>query len=153
MNQKEEVARLFFGVDKKLKHSLRKSFESMGITMPQGIVMGELSKRGEMKISDLSNTVGLSNSTISGILDRLERQAMVVRTRSQLDKRIVYVKLSAEYENLDQSFHATATRIIGEILEKISEEEMEQVVKGLNVMKKALEGMECECIEEDDIHA
>ena len=35
-----------------------------------------------MKITELSNKLCLSNSTVSGIIDRLEKQEMVVRERS-----------------------------------------------------------------------
>ena len=47
-----------------------------------------------MKITEFSNQLCLSNSTVSGIIDRLEKQEMVVRERSEEDKRVVYVSIS-----------------------------------------------------------
>ena len=65
-----------------LKHSMGQHFNPMNLTGPQGMMMGILSHDGEMKISDLSEKIGLSNSTVSGIIDRLEKQGLVERTRS-----------------------------------------------------------------------
>jgi DNA-binding MarR family transcriptional regulator len=100
IDKKTEVPRLFFEVGKILKQYMRKNFEDLGITAPQGIVIGTLFKFGEMKITELSKKVNLSNSTISGIIDRLEKQGLVTRVRSQEDRRAVYVKITPKVEEI-----------------------------------------------------
>ncbi len=137
-NQKAEVAKLFHDVGKKLKHGMRKSFENMGITMPQGMVIGTLFKHGEMKISELSNHLGLSNSTVSGVVDRLEKQEIVERVRSEVDKRIVYVKLTAQFAKVHKNFHTIAEENIEKILDKATDDEVEKIIEGLKVLKKIL---------------
>ncbi len=137
-SRKAEVAKLFLEVGKELKHNMRKCFEDIGITMPQGMVIGILFKDGEMKISELSNKLGLSNSTTSGIIDRLEKQGIVERIRSQEDKRIVYVRLSQKSEEMHHSFHKTAEENFEKLLEKGTPEDVEKIIEGLSVLKKVM---------------
>jgi MarR family transcriptional regulator, organic hydroperoxide resistance regulator len=138
VNKKAEVARLFSEVSKTLKHCMRKTFEDIGITMPQGILIGTLIKCGEMKITELSNKINLSNSTISGIVDRLEKQQLVERTRSEEDKRIVYVKVTPKLEKLFKGVHKKADESFEDLLSAGTPEEIEKIIEGLDALKRIL---------------
>lgn len=139
-NKSAEVGKLFHDVNKKMKHGMRKSFEDIGITMPQGMVICVLFKLGEIKISEISKHVGLSNSTVSGVVDRLEKQQYVERTRSRIDKRIVYVKLTERFMEMHKNFHTIADENIKKMLDKASEDEIEKIIGGLEVLYRILGG-------------
>ena len=62
-----------------------------GFTVPQRIVMGHLFRYGDLSVKELSQKVGLSHSTISGIVDRLERKGLVMRSQNPQDRRITQV--------------------------------------------------------------
>jgi len=136
--KKVEAARLFFEVNKILKRSMSKSVEDIGITLPQSLVIGTLTKFGEMKITELSKKINLSNSTISGIIDRLEKQQLVVRTRSEKDRRIVYVKVTPKFGEMHQGFHQKIEESLGELLSTGTPDEIEKIIVGLNTLKKIL---------------
>lgn len=91
-----------------------------------------------MKISELSSKLGLSNSTVSGIIDRLEKQEMVERARSKEDKRVVYVSLSPKSEEMRQDFHKRAEENIENILNKGTPEDLDKIIDGLNTLKTLL---------------
>ena len=97
LSESTKIAKLFREVMLLFKHSMGKVFEDIGITAPQGMVMGILSKEKSLKITELSSKLGLSNSTVSGIVDRLEKQGMVERKRSEQDKRVVYVSVASNF--------------------------------------------------------
>lgn len=137
-DKKIEVVRLFYELNKILKHNMHKDMECIGITVPQSFVIGTLVKSGEMKISELSNKVNLSNSTISGIIDRLENQQLVTRTRSQEDRRIVYVKATPKVHELYQGIYQKAEKSFGDLLSSGTPEELEKIIVGLNTLKKVL---------------
>jgi DNA-binding MarR family transcriptional regulator len=65
-----------------------------GLTGPQLLVLKELSKDSAGTISQVSKNISLSQATVTSILDRLEKQDLVQRIRSQEDKRKVSIKLS-----------------------------------------------------------
>ena len=137
-NKKIKIARLFFEMDKTLKRSMRKCFEDIGMTMPQSFVMGILVKSGEMKLTELSREMKLSNSTVSGIIDRLEKQQLVERTRSEKDKRIVHVKATHKFHELHDEFVDRAEKSFESLLDTATSEDMDIIINGLNVLGKIL---------------
>lgn len=133
-----EVARLVKELVHLLKAKLSKVFEGTGLTPTQGMVVGHLHRLGKLKVSELGALLGLSNSTISGILDRLEKMNVVVRTRSEEDKRVVFVSLSKDYNCNHSDFHMKAGKMIVEFMEKGTEEEIKKVLEGLTIFKELL---------------
>ncbi|UWG97082.1 MarR family transcriptional regulator [Dehalobacter sp. DCM] len=133
-----DLVKLFFEIFKSFKRNMSKCFVDNGVTMPQGMVLTVLTHHGEMKISELSNAVNLSNSTISGIVDRLEKQELVIRTRSEDDRRIVYVKASPKAESFHKQHHDMIRQNMEKMLSKATPEEIEKIYDGLTVLKKVL---------------
>lgn len=66
------------------------------LTGPQLATLREAHKIGEPSIGALARAVHLSQPTVSGILNRLERQGLVVRKRSEGDRRSVDIEVTAE---------------------------------------------------------
>lgn len=137
-NESIEVARLFQEVMHLFKHNMSKLLEDTGMSAPQGMVLGLLSKNKKMKITDLSNELCLSNSTVSGIIDRLEKQDMVVRERSEKDKRVVNVSISQDHEGMHKEFHKQLEKNIENIMGQGNAEELHKIFEGLNTLKKLL---------------
>ena len=138
INESIEVARLFQEVMHLFKHNMKKLVGDAGMSAPQGMVIGLLSKNKKMKITELSNHLALSNSTVSGIVDRLEAQEMVVRERSKEDKRVVYVSISPNFEDMHKAFHKQIEKNIQNIMSQGSPEELNKIFEGLDVLKKLL---------------
>ncbi len=55
LNESIEVARLFQEVMQLFKHNMNKVLSDTGMSAPQGMVIGLLSKKKKMKITELSN--------------------------------------------------------------------------------------------------
>lgn len=133
-----EAARLFSEIGKTLNRSMRKSFEEIGVTMPQGMVLKALMKSREIKLTDLSRELNMSNSTISGIIDRLEKQNMVVRVRSEEDRRIIFVKATPKVEELHVKIHNKAEESFKNLLGAGSPEEIDKIYDGLKTLRKII---------------
>lgn len=133
-----EVAKLFKEVFCLTRNSMGKIFEGTGLTGTQAMVVRILGWRGKMKISELSEKMGLSNSTVSGLIDRMERQGVVERIRSEEDKRVVYVTVSPRFEEMHRDFHQKADEYMESLLRQADPEDMEKVISGLNALKKIL---------------
>lgn len=114
-------------------------FNAMNLTGPQGMMMGILSHDGEMKISDLSEKLGLSNSTVSGIIDRLEKQGLVERTRSLEDRRVVYVNVSTEFRKNSKENFCKIEKTFEDIMTKATTEEIEIILKGLDALEQIMD--------------
>ena len=60
------------------------------------------------------------------IIDRLERQGMVERNRSEEDRRVVHVSLSPDFKGF-QNFHKRLEENIGNVLNKGTHEELDKI--------------------------
>jgi len=138
INESIQVARLFQDVMHLFKHNMKKFLGDAGISAPQGMVIGLLSKNKKMKITELSSKLCLSNSTVSGIIDRLEAQEMVVRERSKEDKRVVYVSISPNFEYMHKVFHKQMEKNVQNIISQGNPEELQKISEGLIALKKLL---------------
>jgi DNA-binding MarR family transcriptional regulator len=72
----------------------RKLVQRYGLTGPQLVVLKELVARSPCTVGELARAVNLSQATVTGILDRLEKKSMVTRVRSTHDRRKVLVSHS-----------------------------------------------------------
>lgn len=71
-----------------------------GLTAPQLLIMQAIRRLGEVAIGTLAKEVSLSQATVTTILDRLEKRALIYRQRSEVDKRRVYAQLTPAGEEL-----------------------------------------------------
>lgn len=69
---------------------------SHGLTAPQALVLREIAAAGELPVGGVAQRVNLSHATITDIVNRLERRGLVVRTRSETDRRRVLVRATPE---------------------------------------------------------
>lgn len=81
----------------------RQLVRSHGLTGPQALLLSELSQTGGATVGRLADSVSLSQATVTDILKRLEQRGLVVRTRSDTDKRCVQVRLTPVAEQLLQA--------------------------------------------------
>lgn len=67
-----------------------------GITGPQLWTLKTIYQNGSLSLGDLSQRMYLHPSTISGVIDRLEKKGYVLRDRYQKDRRVVKVDLTSQ---------------------------------------------------------
>lgn len=78
----------------------RKLASQHGLTGPQLVCLREVRGQGPMNPGQLANSVSLTPSTVSGILDRLEARGLVIRQRRHRDRRQVLVHLTEAGERV-----------------------------------------------------
>lgn len=76
-------------------HSKKLSKHS-GLTAPQLLILMAIEKLGDVTIGTVAKDVNLSQATVTTILDRLEKRNLVMRVRSEVDRRRVHAQLTEE---------------------------------------------------------
>lgn len=64
------------------------------LTGPQLVCLRQLQSHERMTPKALAASVSLSQATVTGILDRLERRNLITRVRSTVDKRVVHLEVT-----------------------------------------------------------
>jgi MarR family transcriptional regulator, organic hydroperoxide resistance regulator len=75
------------------KHS-KMILENYKISTPQLICLHEVFQHGPISIGALTKIVFLNNSTVTGVIDRLEKRELVRRVRISKDRRQVHVEVT-----------------------------------------------------------
>jgi DNA-binding MarR family transcriptional regulator len=78
----------------------RRLAEEHGLTGPQLATLQAVANLGESSTGTLARAVHLSGPTVTGILDRLSKRALVDRTRNGQDRRSVTVRLTSDGEDV-----------------------------------------------------
>lgn len=69
----------------------RRLLDECGLTGPQLTTLGETARMGTTTVSALARAIHLSQPTVTGILDRLEKRGLIERVRDAGDRRAVNV--------------------------------------------------------------
>lgn len=85
---------LSLGRRRSLRDPIAAVFEELQLTPPQIHTILWIGHDGPMTMGELSRRVGITEKTITGVVDRLEREEQVTRQRDPEDRRLVRVVLT-----------------------------------------------------------
>lgn len=86
------------GIRRALRKPLEAEVSKGELTVPQKAAMAVIVRHQGISLKDLSREVSLAHSTVSGIVDRLEKRGMLVKRKDPLDGRITRIHPSPEVE-------------------------------------------------------
>jgi DNA-binding MarR family transcriptional regulator len=90
-----------------------------GLTGPQLAVVKMLEPVGKLSLSELSERIRARNSTVTGIIDRMEREALVLRKRSKEDRRVVNIELTDKGRELAAGIPVEPVQIFRRVLAEL----------------------------------
>jgi DNA-binding MarR family transcriptional regulator len=126
-----------------IRQIIRKPLETQyargHMTGPQMLVMEVVCRHDGISLKDLSKSVSLAHSTVSGIVDRLEKRGFVVRKSLKTDRRVTQIYPShAVREFLQKHAPALTLHPLASALKKASPGEQKTVLKGISLLEKLL---------------
>lgn len=136
-NSYERVLFLFKSIHKIYKDHLYVKSRQHGFTGPQiELIMG-LYKHPFLTLNEMSECLGLSKGTVSGIVDRLVGKGVVIREIPKNNRRIVQLSLSPEFlkNNILKELN---DKFMTDTFKDASEEDIEKMISGLEILHKLL---------------
>lgn len=109
------------------------------LTGPQLTVVKLLEQIGDLSLSELSERIRAQNSTVTGIIDRMEREGLVTRERSKEDRRVVYIRLTTKGRKLAEEIPVEPMEIFRGALESLSGSEVRDLVKILGKVARRVQ--------------
>lgn len=104
-------------------------FKPFGITYAQYLVLMLLWEKDNRIVSDITECLHLETNTITPLLQRMERQKLIVRQRSQADSRQRIISLTGEGKKLEELIKEVPNCMAREIVNRgMTEEELRQLV-------------------------
>jgi DNA-binding MarR family transcriptional regulator len=112
-----------------LRDPIFSTCQEAGLTPPQFHTLMWLGHDGPLSMSELAGRVRISEKTMTGLVDRLERAELVQRIRDQADRRVVRSRLTrkgaATYRRLD----AALDQRLGEVMAVLDPEDREVLLR------------------------
>jgi MarR family transcriptional regulator, organic hydroperoxide resistance regulator len=111
------------------------------LTGPQLTVLKVLEGLGDLSLSELSERIRAQNSTVTGIIDRMEREDLVVRARSTEDRRVVHIQLTEKGARIAREIAVEPMEVFRSALESLSVSEMRDLLKILTKIAQRVQGI------------
>jgi len=77
-------------------------FSTMGITYPQYLVLMVLWENDSQPVNDIARRLLLETNTVTPLLQRMEKQGLVIRQRGKEDKRQQIVSLTEKGRDMEE---------------------------------------------------
>lgn len=138
MSISNDILHEYLQVSRQISEKFRVFYGKLNLTYPQSVVLAILLCDGPMPISALAEAAGSANSTISGVVDRLEKMGLVQRIRSDSDRRVIYVATTDQFRANFDTLKGISTNQFSEILKRMSEEDAQTVLRGLQLLNQAM---------------
>ena len=87
-------------VSRQMTRVYRERLAKYGLSQPQFFLLIALYEEDDILITRLAEKVALDKSTLTGILDRLERDGLITRQATPNDRRALYIRLTERSRSL-----------------------------------------------------
>jgi DNA-binding MarR family transcriptional regulator len=123
-----------------IKQKGRELLSNYTITPPQFVALQWLFEDGDMTIGELSNKMFLACSTTTDLVDRMEKNQLVVRVKDPNDRRVVRIHLLEEGERIIDEVIKKRQVYLQEVLKDFSGEEIISLKNGLAKLHQEMRG-------------
>lgn len=133
----EDVVAGYETLMQRLADSHAPEFLEIAVTMPQAKLLYLLGASGELHMSELVHRLGVSLSTISGLVDKVVDHGLATRREDPADRRQVLVGLTPAGSEFIDRFRELNARQMRELLEHLDDAELDQVRTALAALARA----------------
>ncbi|MBX5490127.1 MAG: MarR family transcriptional regulator [Chloroflexi bacterium] len=106
----------------------------LDLTMPQMKVLLLLYSDDGATVGQIASQLGVTLSTVTGIVDRLVERGLVVRQESPTDRRQVVCRLTSEGQALAERLQQAGRSQLGVLLYKLRPDELTTVAAALEIL-------------------
>ncbi|MCA9610112.1 MAG: MarR family transcriptional regulator [Myxococcales bacterium] len=100
-----------------------------GLTGPQVTALKLLEGFGTLSLSELGARMSAKSSTVTGLVDRMERDGLVRRRRSREDRRVIHLEPTPAGSRIAAAVPVTAMEIFGDALRSLSNEDRAELTR------------------------
>jgi DNA-binding MarR family transcriptional regulator len=122
-----------------MKCAMSERLVRLGISMAQLNIMYSLQRNGEMTMSRLADVLGVSLSSATGLVDRIEERGYIERTRVAEDRRVVLVHVTEAGTRMLQENDALSDELMRDVLARLDPAELPVIARAVGEVRAALE--------------
>ena len=109
----------------------------LDLTYAQSQVLFYVGEHPACHMGDVAKAFGVTLPAVTHIIDRLEQKQFVVRGDHPVDRRVYVLELTRQGKALVQEFHGMQMRGLEKVLARMSADDRNRVIKGLEALVEA----------------
>jgi len=104
------------------------------INSAQGRIMFALWQQDNISINELAKKTQLKKSTLTSMLDRLEKMGYIIRRQSEKDRRVILIKRTNKDKNLEKKYVELSQEHTAFFYKGFSESQIDRFEKDLELI-------------------
>jgi len=143
LNDWSELRELLRKLVRKLGGLDKTQFSCCGITLAQCHTLVEIGRAGTISLNDLSEKLGLDNTTLSRTVNNLVQEELATRSLNQKDHRYVNITLTSKGYDLFENIETNMDQYYQRIMESIPFDKRNQIIESLSIILQSMEQNPC----------
>jgi DNA-binding MarR family transcriptional regulator len=144
MESEIELIELLVQINRRVWKLLSPFFRGTGLSLTEVLVLVIMNKRKTSRVTKLATVIGVSPSTLTGILDRLVERRFLQRRPDPSDRRSVCMTATPKLESFMRDWTAPAEEMMRERLAPMAESRKKKLIVDLQFLLQSLEQQEPE---------
>ena len=118
-----------------MKGRWARALSEAGLTFPQWVILKTLQKRGRLTSREVADALDCTPANATGILDRMERDELIARERSDDDRRVVFIRLTSKGKRQFDDVVGLAPRALDDMFEGWTTKDFASLKESLGRLK------------------
>lgn len=119
---------VLFKAAQSLINNVKVSLKDSVLTVNEFVVMEALYTKGELVTQEVADKILIPNSSLTYVLDVLEKKKYIVRKRDSKDRRRQILSLSKQGEEIFSEVYKDHYEYMNDIFDVLTQEEQDQLV-------------------------
>jgi len=117
----------------------KKLAKNYNLSVPQLLCLESLYENGGMSMSDIAESIMVNVSTVTGIVDRLEKKGYLERSRISTDRRVITITLTDKGRSLAENSPPAVHQKIVRAVKMLSETERKEIDRALDTLSRLID--------------
>lgn len=139
MDNEIQLLELFNQINKKIWGRLMPIFRQKQLSIAEISVLIWMNRRPACRATELATMIGIPTSTVTGILDRLEKRGFLERSRDPNDRRSIQITATPKTSELVAELKAPMESMLREAFRSMPDSRTRRLIQDLRFILETLE--------------
>lgn len=134
-----EIGELWRKINHGLHDTFRQAFKEAELPVGTLMMLRPIGKHPGVTVSEMARRTGMVKSHISTTVDQLVKKGLVEKRPDPQDQRLQRLYLTEPAQQYATAVETKLQAVWVQVVEELSEDELDQVYRGFQILKEALE--------------
>ena len=119
-------------VMKKIDRTLSQQLEPYGVSIPQSFILYSLLEQDGATLKEIGNKTLIDSSSMTVLVDKLEKDALVVRKLDSQDRRAIRVVITEKGRDIAEKVSKIGIEFNSQLYDLLGEGNQKEFIHGIN---------------------